>query len=101
MSKYTEYIEGKYLPIIHDTDSKFFDLVLPPSHMMDAENLIDYMAFNQSLVPEPYKSDPELWSIYDLDDYQLFVARYIQMKVDEENGKSIYPQDRPFITREA
>ena len=100
MSDNTSYVEGKYLPILHDTDSKYFDFILPPAHMMDAENLMNYMEWNMSLVPDLYKKDTEVWGIYDLDDYQLHVARYITMKAEEQNGKSIHTQDRPFITGE-
>ena len=78
-----EYAEGKFLPIMRDTDSKYFDLLLPPPHLMDAEHLLELMEFQLSLVPRMYRENQEVWGIYNLDDYQEMAAGYISRKASE------------------
>jgi len=94
-----EYAEGRFLPIMHDTDSKYFDLYMPPNHLMDAEHLLEIMEFHLSLVPKIYRENQDVWGIYNLDDYQEMAAAYISIKAWEKNyGESIHTKDRPFIT---
>ena len=94
-----QYEEGRFLPFLHDTDSNYFDFVIPPSHMMDAETMMEYMDFQQSLVPKLYSENTDVWGIFDLEGYQAFVTDYISMKAAERYyGESIHTKDRPFIT---
>ena len=86
------------IPVAYDTDSNYFDLSMPdPLIMEDAEKFMDWMEWQQSLVPDLYKGDP--WQIYDLEGYQAFISDYISVKAAEEHyGKSIYTKDRPLIS---
>ena len=86
------------IPIAYDTDPNYFDLSMPdPLIMEDAEKFMDWMEWQQSLVPDLYKGD--LWQIYDLEGYQAFISDYISVKAAEEHyGKSIHTKDRPPIS---
>ena len=78
-----------------------FDLSLPSQHNLTAESMMKWMEQQQAMVPYPYREDPDVWQIYDLEGYQQMVAGYITIRAErEKNGESIYPKDRPFITRE-
>ena len=53
---------------------------------MDAESFIELMEFQNSLLPKIYRDSPEVWHIYDLEDYQAMIAGYIQWKVEERKN---------------
>jgi hypothetical protein len=86
------------IPIAYDTDPNYFDLSMPdPLTMENAEKFMDWLDWQQSLVPDLFKGDP--WQIYDLEAYQAFISDYISVRTQRErDGESIYPQDRPFIS---
>ena len=88
------------IPIAYDTDPNYFDLSIPDSIMVqDAEKFLDWVEWQQSMVPEPYKSNPDVWKIYDLEGYQAFISDYITIRTEKErDGESIYSQDRSFIS---
>lgn len=90
------------IPIAYDTDPNYFDLSMPdPLTMEDAGRFLDWMEWQQSMVPEMYRDNPDVWQIYDLEGYQAFVTDYISIKAAEDYyGESIHTKDRPFITRE-
>jgi hypothetical protein len=96
MNDYT--FDGDYVPVAYDTDPDYFDLSMPdPLTAQDAEKFLDWMEWQQSLVPDLYKGDP--WQIYDLEGYQAFITDYISIKAAEDYyGKSIHTKDRPFIS---
>ena len=96
MSDYT--FDGDFVPVAYDTDPNYFDLSMPdPITMRDAEKFLDWMEWQQSLVPNLYRGKP--WQIYDLEGYQALLSDYISVRAARERyGESIYPQDRPFIS---
>jgi hypothetical protein len=86
------------IPIAYDTDPNYYDLSMPsPPIMEDAEKFLDWMEWQQSLVPECYQGD--FWQIYDLEGYQAMISDYITIRTDKERyGESIHSQDRPLIS---
>jgi len=74
------------VPIHKYTNDKYFDFTIPPLHKMDAESFIELMEFQNSLLPKIYRDSPEVWHIYDLEDYQRMIAGYIQWKVEERKN---------------
>jgi len=96
MSDYT--FDGDFVPVAYDTNPNYFDLSMPdPITMQDAEKFLDWMDWQQSMVPEIYRGEP--WQIYDLEGYQAFISDYIHLRAARErDGKSIYPENRPFIS---
>ena len=88
------------IPIAYDTDPDYFDLSMPdPITMQDAEKFLDWMEWQQSIVPKIYLDNPDVWQIYDLEGYQAFISDYITIRTDkEQDGESIYSQDRPLIS---
>jgi len=90
---------SELVPLAYDTHPDYYDLSIPdPIVTQDAEKFMDWLNWQQSMVPEVFQGDP--WAIYDLEAYQAFISDYISVKAEEENGKSIYTQDGPFITGE-
>jgi len=90
---------SELIPLAYDTHPDYYDLNIPdPVVTRDAEKFMDWLNWQQSMVPEVFQGDP--WAIYDLEAYQAFISDYISVKAEEENGKSIYTQDGPFITGE-
>jgi len=90
---------SELVPLAYDTHPDYFDLSTPdPVTVRDAEKFMDWLNWQQSMVPKVFKGEP--WAIYDLEGYQAFISDYISVKAEEENGKSIYTQDGPFITGE-
>ena len=74
------------IPFLHPTDSRYFDLMIHPYHMMTAEYYMSIMEFQTSLLPKMYRDNPEVWHIYNLDDYQQMAAGYIQYKAMEKSN---------------
>ena len=90
---------SELIPLAYDTHPDYYDLNIPdPVVTRDAEKFMDWLNWQQSMVPNMYHKQP--WAIYDLEAYQAFISDYISVKAEEENGKSIYTQDGPFITGE-
>jgi hypothetical protein len=90
---------SELVPLAYDTHPDYYDLNIPdPVVTRDAEKFMDWLNWQQSMVPEVFQGEP--WAIYDLEAYQAFISDYISVKAEEENGKSIYTQDGPFITGE-
>ena len=90
---------SELVPIAYDTHPDYYDLNIPdPVVTRDAEKFMDWLNWQQSMVPDLYQGKP--WAIYDLEGYQAFISDYISVKAEEQNGESIHTQDRPFITRE-
>lgn len=98
MSEYT--FDGDYVPLAYDTDPNYIDLSMPDSITAgEAGKLMDWMEWQQSMVPNLYKDNADVWRIYDLEGYQAFISDYISMRAARERyGESIYPKDRPFIS---
>ena len=96
MTDYT--FDGDYIPVAFDTDPNYFDMSTPdPITAGDAAKLLEWMDWQQSMVPEIYRGEP--WQIYDLEAYQAFITDYISVKAAEEHyGKSIHTKDRPLIS---
>jgi hypothetical protein len=93
--------DGDYVPIAYDTHPDYYDLSLPPTYKLDGETLMEWMDFQESMLPKYVRDNPDVWSIYDLEGYQALVLLYINMKAAEDRyGKSIHSKDRPFITGE-
>jgi len=89
--------EENIVPVAYDTDPDYYDLSMPsPIVMEDAEKFMDWIDWQQSMVPDHYKGDN--WQIYDLEGYQAFISDYISVKAAKDHyGKSIHTQDRsPF-----
>ena len=40
----------KLIPFFHSTDDRYFDLLIPPMHKMNAESFIEIMEFQNSLL---------------------------------------------------
>ena len=92
---------SELVPLAYDTHPDYYDLSIPDSIVTrDAEKFMDWLNWQQSMVPKFYRDNPEVWNIYDLEGYQAFISDYISVKAEEQNGKSIYTQDGPFITGE-
>ena len=90
---------SELVPLAYDTHPDYFDLGTPDHiTMQDAEKFMDWLNWQQSMVPKMYQQQP--WAIYDLEAYQAFISDYISVKAEEQNGKSIHTKDRPFITGE-
>jgi hypothetical protein len=90
---------SELIPLAYDTHPDYYDLNIPdPVVTQDAEKFMDWLNWQQSMVPKVFQGEP--WAIYDLEAYQAFISDYISVKAEEENGKSIYTQDGPFITGE-
>jgi len=90
---------SELVPLAYDTHPDYFDLSTPdPVTVRDAEKFMDWLNWQQSMVPKVFKGEP--WAIYDLEGYQAFISDYISVKAEEQNGESIHTQDRPFITGE-
>jgi hypothetical protein len=90
---------SELIPLAYDTHPDYYDLNIPdPVVTQDAEKFMDWLNWQQSMVPKVFRGEP--WTIYDLEAYQAFISDYISVKAEEENGKSIYTQDGPFITGE-
>ena len=90
---------SELVPLAYDTHPDYYDLNIPdPIVTQDAEKFMDWLNWQQSMVPKVFQGEP--WAIYDLEGYQAFISDYISVKAEEENGKSIYTQDGPFITGE-
>jgi len=91
---------SELVPLAYDTHPDYYDLSIPnPVVTQDAEKFMDWLNWQQSMVPKMYQEQP--WAIYDLEAYQAFISDYIHLKAARErDGKSIYPENRPFITGE-
>ncbi len=91
---------SELVPLAYDTHPDYYDLSIPDSIVTrDAEKFMDWLNWQQSMVPKFYRDNPEVWNIYDLEGYQAFISDYISVKAAEEHyGKSLYSQDRSFIS---
>jgi len=91
---------SELVPLAYDTHPDYYDLSIPdPIVTRDAEKFMDWLNWQQSMVPEVFQGEP--WAIYDLEGYQAFISDYISVKAAEDYyGKSIHSKDRPFITGE-
>ena len=96
MTDYT--FDGDYVPLAYDTDPKYFDLSIPADFIPNAEDMMNWLDWQQSMVPKMYRDNPDVWQIYDLEAYQAFISDYISVKAAKDHyGKSIHTQDRsPF-----
>jgi hypothetical protein len=86
------------IKLAYDTDSNYYDLSMPdPITAQDAVKLLDWLDWQQSLVPGCYQGDH--CQIYDLEGYQAMISDYIHIRTErEKHGESIYPQNGPFIS---
>ena len=93
---------SELVPLAYDTHPDYYDLSIPdPIVTQDAEKFMDWLNWQQSMVPKPFRDNPEVWNIYDLEGYQAFASDYISIKAAEDYyGESIHTKDRPFITGE-
>ena len=93
---------SELVPLAYDTHPDYYDLSIPdPIVTQDAEKFMDWMNWQQSMVPKPFRDNPEVWNIYDLEGYQAFASDYISIKAAEDYyGESIHTKDGPFITGE-
>ena len=91
---------SELVPLAYDTHPDYYDLSIPdPIVTQDAEKFMDWLNWQQSMVPEMYQKQP--WAIYDLEAYQAFISDYISVKAAQDYyGESIHTKDRPFITGE-
>jgi len=90
---------SELVPFAYDTHPDYYDLSIPdPVVTQDAEKFMDWLNWQQSMVPEVFQGEP--WAIYDLEGYQAFISDYISVKAAQDHyGESIHTKDRPFITR--
>jgi len=65
--------DGNFLRIGLDVNPDYFDFTLPNNFNVNAEEVIKWWDFQQTLVPKLY-NDTEVWGIHNLDDYNEFVS---------------------------